>query len=399
MSGIGDQARALARPNFGWLALVSALALTFVGIVAIETVEPGFAASQKQKLPIALAGMAVMMLPHPRLLGAIAHLMFGVSLVLLIVLLLPFMPRSIVPVINGARSWYDTPGMNFQPSEMCKVFYVLSLAWYLRYRDNHRTLLGLIPPFIFMVVPVLLILKQPDLGTALVFAPALLLMLVAAGAKLWHLCSVISLGVLLVGVNIAIVLYAPPDYQVLKPHQQRRITSMIKLASGDTSEVQDDAYQQYKAMNLSSSGGIHGYGQERSTTIFTYYSLPESHNDMIFAVIANRWGLFGAVGVIGMYGLLICSFLGVAATSKDPLGRLSSVGFAAMIFTQVVINVGMTLGVMPITGITLPFISYGGSSLLFTYAMLGLVLNFASRRPAMMARESFEFSGRRSAAY
>jgi len=376
------------------LALAAALGLTLVGISAIQTVEPGFAASQKQKLPIALLGMGVVMLPHPRLLGATAYLMYGVSLAMLVVLLLPFMPRSIVPVINGARSWFDTPGMNFQPSEMAKVFYVLALGWYLRYRDNHRKLLGLIPPFIIMAVPLFLILKQPDLGTALVYGPTLVVMLVAAGARLWHLCSVLLLGALLVGVNIAIVFYAPPEMQILEDHQQERITSMIKLASGDTSEVQGPAYQQYKAMNLSGAGGVTGYGGERSETLFTYYNLPEAHNDMVFAVIANRWGLAGALGVLGLYTLLISSFLAVAAISKDPLGRLSCVGFAGMIFTQVVVNVGMTLGVLPITGITLPFVSYGGSSLLFTFAMLGLVLNFASRRPVMMARDSFEF-GRR----
>ena len=301
------------------------------------------------------------------------------------------MPRGIVPVINGARSWIDTPGMNFQPSEMTKVFFALSLAWYFRFRKSHRSLLGLVFPFLLTLVPVTLIMMQPDLGTALVFAPALFAVLVAAGAKLRHLFAIGGLGTLVVVANIAIILWAPANMQLLKDHQQRRVRSMIKLASGDTSDIQADAYQQYKAMTLCGAGGVWGFGEERSREVFENFHLPEAHNDMIFAVIVNRWGMLGGIGVIGLYGALVTGFLGVSATTRDPLGRLTCVGFAAMILTQVVVNVGMTLGILPITGITLPFISYGGSSLLFTFIMLGLVLNFASRPRGMMERESFEF--------
>ncbi len=392
MSTLGDQARALARPNFAWLTLAAALGLTFIGIAAMGTVVPGSADSQQKNLTIALMGMVIMMLPHPRVLGHLAYPMFIVSILLLIFVLLPFVPQSIVRPRNGARSWIDLKVMDFQPSEMAKVFYVLSLGWYLRYRNNHRTLLGLLLPFIIMLIPVLLILKEPDLGTAIVFGPALLMMLVAAGAKLRHLLSLLLItGVLTVGM-IGLVLYGPPEWQVLQPHQQRRISSMIKLATGDTSEVQTDAYQQYKAMTLSGAGGLAGYG-ERSEVLFKHYYLPEAHNDMIFAVVINRWGLLGALGTMTLYLVLIGSMLAVAAASKDPLGRLSCVGFAGIILTQAVVNIGMTVGLLPITGITLPFVSYGGSSLLFSFAMVGLVLNFASRRPAYMARPSFEFDG------
>ncbi|MEO1237461.1 MAG: FtsW/RodA/SpoVE family cell cycle protein, partial [Planctomycetota bacterium] len=123
------------------------------------------------------------------------------------------------------------------------------------------------------------------------------------------------------------------------------------------------------------------------------YDLPEAHNDMIFAVIVNRWGMRGGIGVMLLYLVLIGSMFAVAATTRDPLGRLSCVGFAAIFLAQAVINIGMTLGVLPITGITLPLVSYGGSSLLFSFMMVGLTLNFASHRPAYVTRESFEFDG------
>ncbi|MEM9348238.1 MAG: FtsW/RodA/SpoVE family cell cycle protein, partial [Planctomycetota bacterium] len=105
----------------------------------------------------------------------------------------------------------------------------------------------------------------------------------------------------------------------------------------------------------------------------------------------NRWGILGGLGTMALYGVLVASILLVAARSKDPFARMSCVGFAGMIFTQASINIGMTVGLLPITGITLPLISYGGSSMLFTFVMVGLVINFAARRPQMLARPSFEF--------
>ncbi|MEM9882674.1 MAG: FtsW/RodA/SpoVE family cell cycle protein, partial [Planctomycetota bacterium] len=171
---------------------------------------------------------------------------------------------------------------------------------------------------------------------------------------------------------------------------------MIKLASGDLSEVQDAAYQQHKAMVHSGAGGVIGHGPDRTATLFAYYDLPEAHNDMVYAVIVSRWGLRGGLGVIALYLVLIGSMLGVAATNRDPMARLACVGFAAIFLTQAVINIGMTLGVLPITGITLPLVSYGGSSLLFSFTMIGLVLNFAARRPAHATRPSFEFDKPRS---
>ena len=396
-----ERLQALARPSFGWITLLAALGLTFLGISAMESVAPGSAQAQKRNLLIALIGMSAMVLPHPRLIGWLAYPMFGLALALLIFVLLPFIPESLVRPRNGTRGWIDLKVMDFQPSEMAKVTFVLALAWFLRYRESHRSLLGLLPPFFFMVVPVMLIIVEPDLGQSLAFGPTLLIMLVAAGAKLRHLVSIVGLGVLVIALNVGLVLasstadsgtnYAP----WLKDHQQRRITSMLKLASGDTSEVQGDAYQQHKAMTLAGAGGTRGYGDETTQILFDHYPLPEAHNDMIYAVIVNRWGMFGGFAVIGLYLALIGSMFAVAATSKDPLARLSCIGFAGIFLAQSVINIGMTVGVLPITGITLPFISYGGSSLLFNFTMVGLTLNFASRRAVFMARSSFEFDNPR----
>jgi len=382
----------LLRPHAGWYTLAAAIALSWIGVLAIQTVKPGEAAQQARLwLPVALAVAAMCVVPRPRWIGHLSYPLFVAVLIVLVLMALPFMPRSIVPVRNGARAWISIKSITLQPSELAKVLFVLSMAWYLRYRRSYRTLVGLLVPFFIMFVPVFLILKQPDLGTALLFAPTLFVMLVAAGAKLRHMGMLLGLVVVMIGLNVAIVLWAPDSMQLLRPHQKARIESMVSLMRGDTRFIKTTAYQQDKAMTLVSSGGLTGYGAERSATIVKFNSLPHAHNDMIFAVICNRWGAVGALGMLSLYVVLVGSMLTVAARSKDPLARLACVGFAGMIFTQVVINVGMNLGLVPITGITLPFISYGGSSLVATFIMVGLTLNFASRRPAMLARPSFEF--------
>ncbi|MDP6152926.1 MAG: FtsW/RodA/SpoVE family cell cycle protein, partial [Phycisphaeraceae bacterium] len=138
-------------------------------------------------------------------------------------------------------------------------------------------------------------------------------------------------------------------------------------------------------------GGITGNPPSHARNLLHYNHLPERHNDMIFAVIVNRWGVIGGLVVLTLYVMLLGTMLTVAARSKDPFAQLSCVGFAALIFTQVVVNIGMTLGLLPIIGITLPFLSYGGSSLLASFAMIGLTMNFASRPTAPLVRPSFEF--------
>ncbi|MEM6504652.1 MAG: FtsW/RodA/SpoVE family cell cycle protein, partial [Planctomycetota bacterium] len=184
----------LLKPHAGWYALFAALMLTWLGSNAIATVSPGHAEVQTSRwLPVALFAMVVMMVPSPRWIGQMAYPILIIAILLLIFVILPGVPRSIVPVRNGSTAWINLGFMNFQPSEMAKVGFVLGLAWYLRFRDNHRTLFGLLIPFAFMFVPVILILKEPDLGSALLFAPTLFVMLVAAGAKLRHLGAILGI--------------------------------------------------------------------------------------------------------------------------------------------------------------------------------------------------------------
>ncbi|MEX0741442.1 MAG: FtsW/RodA/SpoVE family cell cycle protein, partial [Phycisphaeraceae bacterium] len=332
-----------------------------------------------------VAGMAMMVmvaLPHHRLLVHAAYPLAIVSILTLAVLLLPFLPQSIIPVRNGARRWIDFQVVQVQPSELAKIAFVLALAAYLRYRQNYRTFLGLFVPFAITFVPMGLILVEPDLGTSLIFLPVFFAMLVAAGARLNHLILIVVLG----------VVATPLMYPLLQPHQKQRIMSQIAQIQGDTSDRDSAGFQAYKAMTTTGAGQFTGYGKERARLILRENALPEAHNDMIFAVIAARWGLAGGLGVLGLYFLLIGSALVVAARHKDPFARLIVVGVATIFVTQVFVNVGMTLGMLPITGMTLPLISYGGSSLVASMVMVGLVLGAAARRPAvMMAGPAFEY--------
>jgi cell division protein FtsW (lipid II flippase) len=385
-----DTLRALLKPNAAWFALAAAMALSVIGIFAIGTADPQYAPVQAQWLAIGLLVMVACLLPHPRAIGVTAGPLLVLTLVLLVLVIAPGVPRWLVPVRNGARCWINLRFMMFQPAELAKIVFILALARYLRYRENHRYFIGLLIPFLIMFIPVGLIVKQPDLGSALLFPPAVMGVLVAAGARLRHLCALLAIGILLVALNVAAI-YMLPKHPVLKPHQVNRIRAMISQAQGDTRYVKTIGYQQDKAMTLVGAGGASGYGAARAPLIVRLNSLPEDHNDMIFAVIVNRWGAVGGLATIGCYLVLVLSFLTVAGAVKDPFARLACVGFTGMLFTQASINIAMTLGIMPITGITLPFVSYGGSSLLSCFAMVGLVMNFASRRPAPLTRPSFEF--------
>lgn len=385
----------LVRSQPGWLALGAAVALAMIGIAAIGTAEPRYAPAQLRWLPIALCAAGVCMLPQPRWVGLVSYPLLGGVVAVLGAMLLPIMPRWLVPVRNGATCWINLQYMMFQPSEAAKIAFVLALAWYLRYGDGYRTVRGLLGPLGMMAVPMGLILVEPDLGTAILFVPTLGVMLVAAGARLRHLGAMVGLALLAVVLNVAAVYVLPDSMQVLKPHQRQRIVALISQIQGDDRYAKDIGYQQDKAMTLVGSGGVSGYGQQRSPTIVRFNKLPEDHNDMIFAVIVNRWGLLGGLGTIGLYLVFVISLLMVAGRSRDAFSRLATVGFAGCIGSQAGINIAIALGLLPVTGITLPFVSYGGSSLVATFAMVGLVLNFGSRRPSALNWPSFEFDDAR----
>lgn len=405
IQAIRDVSDAIAKPRFtlvhaAWLVLGASLGLSLMGIHAIDLAsgdgEVMSATAQRQAafLVIGIVAAFISMLAHPRLLAALAWpvtLLVGASLVFLI---LPFVPTSIVAPRNGSRSWINLGFTDAQPSEFAKIAYVMILSLYLSRRGTYRTLVGLVPPALLAALPMGLILLQPDLGTALLFVPTLVAMLIAAGARLWHLIGAGSLGVLLVAVVVGWSLWAAQrdEYPLLKKYQVQRIQAVFDPAEAQADRrTSDRGFQGRQAVMVAGAGGVSGHDPDRSRALVRFSGLPERHNDMIFAVVVNRFGLTGALTVIGLYMAWIAGALLTAAWSKDPFARLLVVGLAAMVGTQMTINIGMNIGVLPITGITLPFVSYGGSSLLAGWVMVGITFGVAMRRPPWLWRESFEF--------
>jgi rod shape determining protein RodA len=383
--------KALRLTNYAWITVLAALGLSLIGIYCIDVAQSvsalsgaapgGYAAKQLAFLAIGMLAAACVAAPPYRWLGYFAPVGYILIIGFLIFLLVPGVPKWIVTPRNGARSWIDVGPIDIQPSEIAKIIYVIMMARFMRYRDSHRTLAGLIPPALITGVPLALILLQPDLGTAVLFMPVLFAMLVAAGAKLKHLVIIV----------LAAALFAPATYPFLKPHQKARFVGLFKQIEGDKATAQDINFQAYTAQTLSAAGGVVGVGEEKARALVHFSRLPERHNDMIFSVLLNRFGLFGGLVALLLYFLWTAGALMAAAATRDPFGRLIVVGLTAFVLAQALINIAMNIGLAPITGITLPFLSYGGSSMVSLWLMVGIILNIAMRRPRPPVRNSFEY--------
>lgn len=387
----GDRSRPL---NPALLAVGAAMLLSLAGVYAIDlgsgkasgvsTGPLGLSPQAFKQLLFAAVGMVaslMVMLPDYRRIRLFAWGIFALSLCLLLVLVLPFIPASIVRPRNGVRAWIDFGPIDLQPTEIVKIAWILVTADYLRYRREHRELLGLVRPALITFIPVGLIMLQPDLGSVLLFIPTLLAILVTAGMRFKHLALIVLAGMLAV----------PASYPLLRPYQKERIVGLYRQLTGDTSRNDDINYQSVTAISLIGAGKITGNTDTKTRALVYYASLPERHNDMILAVHTCRFGLIGAAGLIATVGIWIAGILATAAVTRDPFGRLICVGFGSMVAAQTLLNTGMVAGVLPIVGVTLPFVSYGGSSMLAVWLMTGLAYSVAVRPRALLARPTFEF--------
>ncbi len=397
ISGMGASVWAFIKGGrAAWLTVLASLALSLIGVYAIDVAtittppDPGpqlgpVAMRQLFYMGIGVTAAVLILIPHYRAYGFASWFLLAAAVGLLVFLLIPIVPSSIVRARNGARSWIDLGPADFQPSELAKIAYVFVLAWYLRFSRHHRTFRGLLPPAIITAIPVGLITLQPDLGTASLFVPALFAVLVAAGARMKHLAAIVLIA----------AMAAPAAYPILKPHQKERFVGLVKQLRGDTSADQDINMQSVTAQRVAGAGQWDGTGDRQSRVLLRYNALPERHNDMIFAVLCNRFGFTGALSILALYALWIAGALLTAGLSREPFGRLVPVGLAAFIAAQTVINVGMNLGVVPIIGITLPFVSHGGSSMIACWLMTGVVLAISIRQPTMSLRRTFEWDDER----
>ena len=331
--------------------------------------------------------MTLTLLPHYQKLGRWAYLIYGAVMVGLTILIIDRyvidLPNFFVPMRRNTRRWLTLgSAFSLQPSEFMKPALVLLLARYLRYRDSYRTWRGLVPPFLLTAVPMALILKQPDLGTLLMLLPVLFAMLFVAGARIGHLATIVLAGAALMPV---FYLYGMQDYQ------RDRIRVVFEQNSNDERWHMDKGYQLRQAKIALATGGLWGEGYGKGIFLEAQLPLlPEEHNDFIFAIIGHQFGLFGCVFVLLCYGAIVVCGVEIATSTNDPFGRLLAVGIVVMIVVQALLNMCMNIGLAPITGMPLPFVSAGGSSLWANFLGLGLLLNVAQRRPMYIANPPFE---------
>jgi rod shape determining protein RodA len=267
---------------------------------------------------------------------------------------------------RGSRRAFDLPFFSFQPSELGKLLLILALAGFVidgarrgspRQRTVRYLCLGL--------APAALVFLQPDLGTALVFGAITLAVMFVGGVPWTHFAVI---GTVLTALIALILVVAPAaNVPLLKSYQQERLTSFLD-SSADPS---DAGYQQNQAKTAIGAGEMSGRGDRATQTRLDF--VPERHTDFIFAVIGERYGFMGAALVLSLYALLIWRALRIVTLSKNSYGMLVAGGIAAMLVFQVFVNVGMNLGIMPITGIPLPLMSYGGSSVLATFLAVGVL--------------------------
>jgi rod shape determining protein RodA len=355
--------------------LACVLLLSGMGLVALWTQAPptdlagksltqSIFLKQVTFLGVSLAVMGLVAWPHYLNFRHLAFFLYGVLLLLLVVLLVKGR------VTNGARCWFTIGPIKFQPAEIMKVALVLVLANVLMYGRDIQSWKGLLLPIALTAAPAALIVVQPDLGTTILLVPTLMAMLFAAGARKRHLA-----------ILLLVLLAASPViwFKGMKPYQRDRIVSFMFPG-----RAPDHDFHRTQSVKACSVGSVFGRGVSETATFY----VPERHTDFVFSIVAEDLGFVGSSFLLLLIAIYFASSLKIAHQSREPFGRLLVVGLTTLFATQTFINIGMTLGVAPITGLTLPFVSYGGSSLLMCSMSAGLILNVAARwQPGFSSRD------------
>ena len=362
--------RFLSFRDFDWALLGMVLLLCTISVFEIysATLHTRYVGFHIKQLYWIAGGLACMFIfariDYHRLLDWTPWL-YGFCLVSLAAVLVPGIGHKAL----GARRWIKLGPILFQPSEWVKVILILAVARYfanlgarsLTWRDIAKA-------FLLVGLPMLLVLKQPDLGTSLTYTPILVAGLFLGGVNLRQaLILIASALVLMVGVWTS--------GKVLKPYQKARLTSFIN----PNNDPRGTGYQIRQSLIAVGSGGIWGKGAEKGTQTQGDF-LPIPHADFIFAAFSEEHGFVGAVFVLLLYFSVLMRLIQNAQTAADLPGSLIIMGVVALLTFQIAVNVGMVIGFMPVTGIPLPLMSYGGSSVLFTFLALGIVMNVRMRR-------------------
>jgi rod shape determining protein RodA len=324
--------------------------------------DPGF--YLKKQIAFLMLGVVIMAIVATfdyRLVKVYAGIAFGIMLFALLLVLTPIGDET-----AGAQRWISLFGFQFQPAEIAKLTVVAALAAYLselrEVRLDHVWRAAGIA-----AAPIALIFLQPDVGTMMVFAAVLIASLVVAGARVRHI--LILVGVAIFGAVIAFHLGIVKDYQIA------RLQSFLDPAADPLRA----GYNLQQAEIAIGSGGLFGRGYLNGSQTNLDF-VPEQHTDFVFTVVGEELGFVGAILLLVLFAVLLWRGFRIALLSKDSFGTLLATGVVTMLAFQVVVNVGMTMGIMPVTGIPLPLVSYGGTAMLTNWAAVGLLLNIHMRR-------------------
>lgn len=355
--------------NFDWFVVVILLCLAVASIVNLYSAtfpirEEGDAQVFIRQIYWYGLGFAVFLIMttfNYFLLERLAYPAYFVSVALLILVLI------IGKISSGSQRWLSLGSISFQPSELVKITLVLALARFFGEKKEFKEyrLRDLWLPFALIVVPFILVVKEPDLGTAL--------LLVLLGASVIFLAKIHWKSILIVILTVMVL--APFVWFHLKPYQQRRILTFLRpdmdpLGAG---------YHINQSKIAIGSGLLWGKGFLQGTQTRLHF-LPEQHTDFAFSVWAEEWGFIGSIFLLALYFLIILWGIYIARNSKDKFGSMLAMGITSIIFWQVIINVGMVTGLLPVVGIPLVLFSYGGSSLVSTMGALGILMNIRMRR-------------------
>jgi len=371
----------------GWLVL-TIVALCLMGLLFIGSAtsdDAQFAAQQGRQALFVVVGLGVgcfLLLPHYVHILRGSWFFYGVAVLAL--LGLPYF----APSINGARRWYAFPGFSIQPSEFAKIAVVLALAALLRFKSRAKTFDGLIIPMLVAAVPALLILKQPDLGSSLVFGPVLLTMCYAAGASARSI-----LLLLLFAAAIMVFAY----FELMHDYQRVRVDVWLQHWGWDDSNIHTHAvrevlrekgFQPWQALIAMGSGGWTGHGlgmgpQNR------YDFLPYRSEDYLFAVVGEESGFLGCVVAMLLMAVLVLGLFAIASRTRERFGKLVCVGVATWLGAQSLFHIAVCGWLVPSTGLPLPLLSYGGSSTLAMLIALAICLNIGARREPILAGDGF----------
>jgi rod shape determining protein RodA len=347
----------------------SVLAIAGFGLLMIHSATKSdasgagtFVEKQAMFCMIGFVAMLIAAVVDYRVIRDFAPVLYGGTILVLLAVKSPLGSTS-----KGAQAWFDVGPFQLQPSEFAKLVLIVTVAAYVAAHRGELDLRRLGIALAIAALPMGLIYLQPDLGTALVFVAVLMGMLLVGGARPRHLVALTLVGVVAV---VAVI-----NLGVLKQYQLDRLGAFIK----PDADTQRSAYNLNQSKIAIGSGGLAGKGLGKGPQTNLSY-VPEQHTDFIFTVVGEELGFFGSSLLLVLFGIVVWRTWRAAALSKDLFGTLVCVGVLSMLVFQVFENAGMTMGIMPITGIPLPLFSYGGSSVIATFIGIGLVLNVHMRR-------------------